>query len=301
LQNQRQSGRVGMMKINTVGSSQRALITMVTLGVFGSLTAGCLPTTGKVPVTQYDSANYQSNTDSSGIAGTWLITYNNEGPADSVSVYGRDLVRVKPVEGTADSYEVTYCDQDGAIQSAAETISDDNIQLPVSGGEHVLEWTTTSNGRLVAQFALPEYSGGGVKTFHGVRLSGNPALDAGTVAIDYASDSTGAIRQPTACFFEFQIVGYVQDLLIINNYTLATSGTSASGTVKVRMENLPTFDLSVETSLNGSDSTGHSFGGPYVGNINTAKSTIHGITGTISTLGNENPADDGSAILKIKL
>jgi hypothetical protein len=273
-------------KTKTLQNCHSALTATLLISAFGSIAVGCLPT-GTSAVARYNITNYSPNTDSTGFAGTWVITLNNEKiPVQAeTQLYQRHLVRIKSINGAPDSYEFSYCNGDAAATRSIVVASGQTITLPIiTGGD----FSISTNGHMTSTLTY----GDDTVTLRAVRLSSNPDLSAGSVGFDLANDSSGAFMQPAVCFSEYQRV--VPQQQIANYYLLNGAGENVSGHT--------TIDL-VDYFLQGHRITGadgvHQVEGLVTDN-GTLTSDNHGLRGNIQTAGN-SATTAGSIVLDVKL
>jgi hypothetical protein len=281
-----------MIKINAIHCRHGALIAALTIGLSGAIT-GCLQTDNSA-FAKYDAASYKANTDGTGYAGTWILTFNNEqpqDPANPVAVYSRNLIRIRPIDGAPDRYEVNSCNSATGWYSTVE-VSNNTILLPAQGGDRMVQFSPTTEGHMISN----AYE----QTRHAVRLSSDPDLDAGSVGMNVFSDGAGLVRRPLLCFDEWQSVGPKhQGSDVLAHEVRAYGFTNQNEHGYAVVSETP---VGLVTNLDGYDD-GRSLNGPILGNLSTLKSTIQGISGTVRTLGREEdvPPIAGSLVFDIRL
>jgi len=281
-------------KIQTGGIG---LISALMVSVFGGLTTGCVPTDDPT-LAQYNAANYQPNTDSSGLAGTWILTLGATEPTSqgTLNEYGRELVRIKPIDEAAGTYDLTYCSSGPFVRHETITAKGNRIALPDLGYTPFINFSKTGNGtaKAITRFNSIE---GGAAMHYAIRISGNPDLAIGTVGVDFASDNASMLTEPAVCFRESRTI-FEKPGIFPNGHQILASGNGENNPVRI-WASLDDDGGFIE-ALQGDNVNNASFPlyGPVNGDI--TQSTAHGVTGTLVTDGYD-PSTAGSAVFDLKL
>lgn len=145
------------MKTKTIQGCRNALAATLVIGAFGGATIGCMPLE-KADLSRYRAVSYSPNTNSTGLAGAWVLLFNNEfaqSPFVPAAFYQRQLIRFSPVVGAVDTYEITYCGGEDSPLKATVIASGDVITLPVPhGSDHLTDFSVIGNGRMTSTTTL---------------------------------------------------------------------------------------------------------------------------------------------------